>query len=257
MSLKCSLLGHRYGELEVEREREERGSEVVVTVREIEVCERCGGTQVRSEAKEITSAESPAGEPEPVPDEPDVIVTDDLADEDAAEDGFDHEDASAFDHEDETNASEADAVEPPADPSEEDVEIIDDHEDAGVGHDTSPDLEDIETESTFDELDAETDDGVILTDEPDEPEREPGAWPDEPAREDPKDTSWIQNGADEADEPEVEETTDAGAIAPGEGVFQCPKCGFDTPVRESPLREGDICPSCKQGYLDRVATRKE
>ncbi|WP_276300012.1 DUF7093 family protein [Halorussus lipolyticus] len=60
MSLRCSLLGHNYGEAEIEREREEQGSEVVVTVREFEECERCGDRKVVTENKEVTAIQSPA-----------------------------------------------------------------------------------------------------------------------------------------------------------------------------------------------------
>ncbi|UPV98781.1 hypothetical protein M0R88_09575 [Halorussus gelatinilyticus] len=60
MSLRCSLLGHSYGEAEIEREREEQGSEVVVTVREFEECERCGDRKTITENKEVTAIQSPA-----------------------------------------------------------------------------------------------------------------------------------------------------------------------------------------------------
>ncbi|GEM_PF-156505 len=56
MALRCSLLGHDFGEPEVDREREERGSEVVVTVTEFKRCDRCGKRKVTSENTEITSA---------------------------------------------------------------------------------------------------------------------------------------------------------------------------------------------------------
>ncbi|WP_132056947.1 DUF7093 family protein [Halorussus amylolyticus] len=59
MSLRCSLLGHTYGEAEIEREREEQGSEVVVTVREFKECGRCGDRSVVSENKEVTALETP------------------------------------------------------------------------------------------------------------------------------------------------------------------------------------------------------
>ena len=55
MALRCSLLGHDYGDTEVDREREERGSEVVVTVQEYEECARCGDRTVISENTEVTS----------------------------------------------------------------------------------------------------------------------------------------------------------------------------------------------------------
>lgn len=54
MGLRC-LLGHNFGEPEVERDREEDGNEVVITVREVKECTRCGDRQVVSENKEITS----------------------------------------------------------------------------------------------------------------------------------------------------------------------------------------------------------
>lgn len=56
MGLRC-LLGHDFGEPETEREREEEGSEVVVTVREVKTCTKCGEKQVVSENKEIKSIE--------------------------------------------------------------------------------------------------------------------------------------------------------------------------------------------------------
>ncbi|WP_332897918.1 DUF7093 family protein [Haladaptatus sp. CMSO5] len=244
MSLKCSLLGHRYGELEVEREREERGSEVVVTVREIEVCERCGGTQVRSEAKEVTTMETAQRAPEPVEDEP---VSDDAA-------AVTEHDEEPADFESTDEAADKEAV--PSDPADEDVEIIDEHEAADVGHDSAPNLAEVEQYEELDDLDPEQDDGIILTDEEDEvAQRKPGEWPDEPEHVDPTDTSWVRNG--DGDDAAAELDEPAPAARPGDGHFHCPKCDFETEVRESPLREGDICPSCKQGYLDRVATRKE
>jgi hypothetical protein len=56
MALTCSLLGHDFGESEVDREREERGSEVVTSVREVATCRRCGAERVVSENTEVTTA---------------------------------------------------------------------------------------------------------------------------------------------------------------------------------------------------------
>lgn len=58
MGLKCRLLGHQYGDPEIEREREEKGDEVVVTIREIQVCQKCGAEHVVSENKEVTAIRS-------------------------------------------------------------------------------------------------------------------------------------------------------------------------------------------------------
>jgi len=56
MGLRC-LLGHNFGEPELQREREEDGSEVVTTVTEVKTCARCGETQVVSENTEVTTME--------------------------------------------------------------------------------------------------------------------------------------------------------------------------------------------------------
>lgn len=69
MVLRCSLLGHNYGEPEVDREREERGSEVVLTVTEFQACQRCGERNVISENTEVTSI-VPGDRAARSPDEP-------------------------------------------------------------------------------------------------------------------------------------------------------------------------------------------
>jgi hypothetical protein len=58
MGLRC-LLGHDFGDAEIEREREEDGNEMVVTIREVKTCERCGEQRVLSENKEVTSIRTP------------------------------------------------------------------------------------------------------------------------------------------------------------------------------------------------------
>jgi hypothetical protein len=58
MGLRC-LLGHEYANREVEREREERGDEVVVTYRTVETCDRCGERRVVSENKEVRPIRDP------------------------------------------------------------------------------------------------------------------------------------------------------------------------------------------------------
>ncbi|WP_144905116.1 DUF7093 family protein [Halobellus captivus] len=59
MGLKCRLLGHTYADPEVQRSREEQGDEVIVTIREVQVCERCGAEQVVSQNKEVTAIRTP------------------------------------------------------------------------------------------------------------------------------------------------------------------------------------------------------
>ncbi|WP_232700446.1 DUF7093 family protein [Halobacterium wangiae] len=78
MGLRCSLLGHDYGESFVERDREERGNEVVVTERELRECARCGAENVTTENTEVRTLQperstdadtSQSSDPDPTPSE--------------------------------------------------------------------------------------------------------------------------------------------------------------------------------------------
>jgi len=57
MGLRCSLLGHEYAEPDTKRDREERGDEVVETVRSVETCRHCGTERIVSENTEVRSVE--------------------------------------------------------------------------------------------------------------------------------------------------------------------------------------------------------
>lgn len=81
MSIKCSLLGHSFDETSVERDRQEDGSEVVITITELETCSRCDETRVVSENKEVTTLETP--------DDPDSAEGTDAEAESATERGAD------------------------------------------------------------------------------------------------------------------------------------------------------------------------
>ena len=59
MGLKCRLFGHTYGNPEVERSRKEEGDEVVVTIRNLKRCERCGDEKMVNQTKEVTSVRTP------------------------------------------------------------------------------------------------------------------------------------------------------------------------------------------------------
>ncbi|TYL38389.1 hypothetical protein CV102_11280 [Natronococcus pandeyae] len=158
MVLRCSLLGHDYGDSDVEREREERGSEVVVTVREYEECTRCSDRHVISENTEVRSLSTATGvdsrpdESEPTP-----------AREPASEpDGPDGTDATFID---------ADETEPGA----------------ATGEASPPEVDTLEVDAPADDLeiptdengDPVTDDGEILEDDGTTPrDREHGEWPD-------------------------------------------------------------------------------
>ncbi|MFC4448912.1 DUF7093 family protein [Halorussus aquaticus] len=187
MSLRCSLLGHSYGEAEIEREREEQGSEVVVTVREFEECERCGDRKVVTENKEVTALDSPA------PDLESAAEAESAASA-GAEGGSDtngQSDVSVAPGASagpDSTASPDVGVDAPADG--DDAEIIggssaSDESSGSVASSASTSADDTDgSTDTGDDLDpsqsAADDDGVILDDdgEPSEGDRTPGEWPD-------------------------------------------------------------------------------
>jgi hypothetical protein len=262
MGLRCSLLGHDYGEPEIEREREEQGNEVVVTVREFKECSRCGDRSVVSENKEVTAIEDP--EPNPEPPESQAVETEPVNAVDAGTTS-DVEEPSTFD----------DGFEPPESAEEDDGVILDDDDEAEAepdddderGHGEWPASDDTE-ESTDrghgewpdadgeDEgFDARPDDGDGadvefgggLTPE-DAPEVEDDAEfvEAEPQSSSSATTAQEDTGftrAREAPKPDqaAETTLDADLV--------CPECGHVDDVTDSSLRAGDICPECRKGYL--------
>ncbi|WP_276270597.1 DUF7093 family protein [Haloarcula litorea] len=159
MGLKCSVLGHAYGETTIEREREEQGSEVVITIQETETCERCGETRVVSENKEVTAIETPSDIAGDMVDaERDAVEDTDDADATEADEG--EPDAT-------TGESVADG-DVDADEETEDAEFIDGASDdeqgvtAGTGEDDAFADTEPELEETGGEVDG--DDAEILDD---------------------------------------------------------------------------------------------
>ncbi len=231
MTLKCSVFGHRFGDAEVTREREERGSEVVTTITETETCERCGETRVVSENTEVTTLETPS----------DIV-------EDTTDDG------------DEGDGSEAPT---PADPdAAESTGPVDEAESRGDSS-SSPAADSAGTGDggvPAPDLQGE-DDAVILSDDEDDSEqRAPGEWPDDGEEEEAVDEEWIpdttsvtETGTEglpsvESEQPTLERPDQAASVP--EGEFHCPECGFTTDVESSSLREGDFCPECHRGALE-------
>ncbi|WP_254279896.1 DUF7093 family protein [Haloarcula marina] len=274
MGLKCSVLGHTYGETTVEREREEQGSEVVITIQELETCERCGQTRVVSENKEVTSIETPsdiAGDM--LDDEADGPPSDDENDDEAA--ATDDPDEGT-DPVDETDDEEADGdastagdtaesgVETSAemvDPDDDDAEILDDSDeddeeavtDSELDNPTTHvDVPDAEEEGAAAADDPEEDDALIIDGEEDaglvDDDREPGAWPEEPAgdEDDWRPETVLGGDGDAAAEAESGESA---AVTVPDDQFYCPECEFTTDIEASSLRAGDFCPECHKGSL--------
>jgi hypothetical protein len=120
MGLRC-LIGHDFGDLQTERDRRERGDEVVVTIREYRECARCGETRLVSENKEVRSAvtEEPSEESDGA-DEPAASPVEDV--------GADDDDGVILEDEPEA-APERQRGEWPADDRADPVEATDDDPD--------------------------------------------------------------------------------------------------------------------------------
>jgi hypothetical protein len=227
MGLKCSVIGHKYGETEVERDREEQGSEVVITIQERETCTRCGNTRVVSENKEVTAIETPS-------DIADGVTEDTASPEPQAD-----TETSSFDSTGDTTDADATA---------DDAELIGDQRDEAQTT-AQPPTESPDTGHDGDETDPETDDGVILGSETtDSDDREPGEWPQETSDET---DDWEPAMEDDDSEPDVEPAGGTAVTVPS-GQFHCPECDFTTDADTTSLRAGDFCPECYKGAL--VAT---
>lgn len=234
MGLTCSLLGHAFEDTDVERDREEQGSEVVTIVREVETCRRCGETRTISENKEVTAIVEPD----------DVGKTDDQSAglgsmAETAEDGSTTTD-STTDHPkvDADDAATDPGFEPPDDPAEEDAEILSDDREARRGPGQWPEEED-DFEPTR-----------LTGNRTDATDRAAGAV-DDGDGDDEQEVQAEEDGEVTDGSPSPEPAATSVPI----GDYVCPECGFTTPAAESSLRAGDSCPECRRGYLTAQSVR--
>ncbi|WP_049902616.1 DUF7093 family protein [Halococcus agarilyticus] len=278
MGIRCSVLGHDYGDAGVERERDERGEEVVRTARQVRTCRRCGHERTVTENTEVTALEPEAG----VVRDGDGRVVAATAEENVATDGTGTItiEGGALD-----DASERDAEES-GDPMN-----VDSLDDAASATETATGTAETEHDQVDDEPrgrpDAARDEGEVATVDEDADGargRAPGEWPADPDHETTNATrsggtstgsltpidggSHATSAASEpkplsdgwaatTDEPmaDVEGTNGAAGEGRSGETFACSACGFTAAVADSPLRAGDICPECRAGYLGRE-TRK-
>jgi hypothetical protein len=218
MGLKCSVIGHKYGETSVERDREEQGSEVVITIREEETCERCGKTRVVSENKEVTSIETPSDIAGDMIDEDETDETEQAAAVDEPAGAGDDEGGGVENSGADTAETET-AIED-VDPDADDAEIIDaegSSEPSG-GDDELDDPSTVESVADTEEpepaTDPEEDDGVIIDadeDESGDADREPGQWPEEPGDDD---DDWAPETGVDGEGESGDESEDADDVEP-------------------------------------------
>lgn len=285
MGLRC-LIGHDFGEPQIERDRDEQGDEVVVTIREFKECARCGHRRTVSENKEITSL-APS-EPDPDPEPADSTTTgasgaagesfenvsaaeDDgviLKDESDGEPERGHGEWPAADVEGDppsaaavtANGEVEPAAEPTDEPPTEPAEPATDESPAEPADSTTEDEPkriEADTNHPWPEVDEGADEGYDA--EASDGESPPDSFADDYSTETTDDAA----GADE-----MVETAPTGSGSgivsdnpgptpgaqqretPGvETVFVCPSCGHRMSSAGSSLRPGDICPECGKGYL--------
>ncbi|WP_440990615.1 DUF7093 family protein [Haloarchaeobius baliensis] len=220
MGLMCSLRGHDWSERELEDERDERGNEVVLTVREYEVCSRCDSRNLVSENTEVTSVAKAGG-----------------ADDDEADEENEAEPAAAVaeqENEAEPDAATAEQAAEPAAPETgetvdesvadtaddgpvvegDDAAIIVDAEESDAGAadatpDATPEPADATDATDATAPDPADEDAVVMTDddEPTDSAVDAGADAGEPTADAP------EASADPHEDPE----RDDGVILPGEG----------------------------------------
>jgi hypothetical protein len=219
MGLRC-LLGHDYGDTRIEREREERGDELVVTVTEVEECSRCGETRVVSENTEVTRR-SEAAAPEPNSDETDSDAGADTRP--TADRPMD--DSSTGDTSSGGSATDSPSVDETVDVVIDEAESNDDFtgtptarpdsEPSGVGGEPSGATASAGETDGPTQTDPSTDDAEIIDADDSapatEPDRDPGEWPEEDATH-PADTTVPDDDAEFVDADPVDES-DAAADA--------------------------------------------
>jgi len=238
MGFTCSLLGHARDAPETEREREERGNEVVVVTREVRECTRCGDRTVVSENTEVRPA-------------PEVTEQRDDSPDTTAEEQSPSPGAADTTTEEPPSPDAADTG-PDRAPEEDTGVILEDDDSDGREHGEWPASEDTRDDAPADTSIVEAEDGGTATD-PDAAESSSAAeaapseavtditsreWPDEGPTQEPTPEGTGIAAAERAADPGGEEA-----------VFVCPSCEFQEPTRGSSHREGDICPECRQGYL--------
>ncbi len=255
MGLQCSLLGHAFEDAGVEREREEQGSEVVTTEREIERCRRCGTERVVSESTEVAAVvdasdvglEAGAG--------PESDGTEREADADS--NGSDAGSGIA-------GAVERSGVDPAdgdADPDEGGIDATppgtaasDEFGTEGPTESSTaldPNADVGRNTGSEDPPDPAAEDAEILTDDgdggedADPTERKPGEWPVGAGG---TNTSADADDADSVGTEITEETPppdgeSLSGITVPEGAIVCPDCSFRVEA-DSGYRAGDPCPDC-------------
>ena len=241
MGFKCRLFGHSYGSPEAERSREEDGDEVVVTVRKVKRCERCGDERTVNQTKEVTSVRTPeevgldaaAGESPVAPVEPDATTAAGTSDPVDATVGADADPDPTPDTVDAAEADVADVADgatAPADDGETTPEPADADPDGNATVE-EPDVATADADAGAEPAEQDADDGWATgSDDWDDVDPDPDV-----------DDAVILDDAGERDEVQWPEESDA---APDAGDAADPIAPADAPAAdEAPKTDAEIIDS--------------
>lgn len=262
MSLKCSVFGHSYGDTEVRRNREQQGSELVETVKEVKVCDRCGEFLIISETTEVTTVKTTdeTGQTAPGPGTTDDGGVSTAGQAGGTPHGTDTTGPPGGETKRRDSGRSPERSVPDSNPRNgggmsADPRTGDSHRVDTTATDTSDASDPITDDpgtSTDQELSTPRKDDAIIIDDDDE--EHPGSeWPqDEDTATDSKSDDWEPDTEPETDtDSRMERSSGSGSgLTVPEGEFHCPECGFSTTVESSSLREGDFCPECHRGALE-------
>ena len=223
MGVLC-IFGHSYGDVQRSEEKNEQGREIVTTIREYKICSRCGKTRILSEFKEVSV--EPIGE-----DDKEQKIEDEKMDS-----GLHLEEEVVENLEDISEETEEELVE---EETEEWPELTEEDEGFNAGLPESS-IENIEfgggliPKSLREE---ETDDGEVVE------------FPDQDGEE-------LRIEEKNGGEGESTREGPRGRKKDTKTMYVCEQCEYQTPIYESALRKGDICPACKKGYIDEKIVEK-
>ncbi|MFL2520911.1 MAG: hypothetical protein ACJ0QU_00790 [Halobacteriales archaeon] len=210
MGVLC-IFGHSYGDVQRSEERNEQGREIVAVIQEYRMCSRCGKTRILSEHKEVSV--------DPMVEEDQEQKIEDIE--------MDLEEVVEESLEDSEKGSGVEFVE---EDIEEWPEVAGEDEGFNAG---LPDasIENIEFGGGLipKSLREEEMEEEVVVEFPDQEEME------------------LKFGEGEGEEIIGKIR---GRRKDTQTVYVCGQCEYQTPVYESSLRKGDICPACRKGYID-------
>ncbi len=250
MGLRC-LVGHNYGDLQTESERDETDDEVVITIREYRECSRCGNRRIVSENKEVKplspSPEEENEPPEPTSPSPEYEASEEISAED--DDGIIlPDDAPAAEEAADERARgewpDSEHEHEPETPEEESPKQWPDPKGNDEGFNAEPDNGEPASDVEFSQ------NGLMPERRQDSDEdHEPGISATAGAAE--TDGSSLESGIRRSG-PGPSPTGRQQEAGP-DAVFVCPECGYESPGVGASLRAGDICPECRNGYMSEQA----